>query len=125
MTTRVWAVQRARLRTGRGIATTICTVLLIVVAGLSSGTNPGGVIAAGIILGPLFWFPVWWLVGVVMGGWGELVHGSPPQVRVGRQWQSSGSTRQQLREDSNADLFFDRGGIQEALLVCRLRDSRL
>lgn len=30
---------------------------------------------------------------------------------VGRQWQGSSSTRQQLRQDGNADIFADRGGI--------------
>lgn len=30
---------------------------------------------------------------------------------MGRQWQSSGSTRQQLRHDGNARFFADRGGI--------------
>ena len=36
--------------------------------------------------------------------------GKPPEVRRGRAWQSSGALRQ-LREDANADVFEDRGGI--------------
>lgn len=98
---------RRRLRTGRGIAAAVLTVLVVIV-GTASSHDPGGSLLGLVILSPIGWW-FWWVVLGMLSG--DLVRGSPPAVRVGRQWQSNGSTRQQLREDGNARVFADRGGI--------------
>jgi hypothetical protein len=92
------------------MATTVCTVLILLSASLSS-RDPASALAGSIILLPLFWFPVWWLMGLVVRTWDQLLRGRPPDVRVGRRWQPSSSTRQQLRLDGNARVFSDRGGL--------------
>ncbi len=107
---RLWVAQRSRLRTGRGITATIVTGFFVLV-GAAGSRNPGGSLLALIVVSPAFWWFWWWALGAFRTIGDDLVRGRPPDVRVGRQWQSSGSTRQQLRQDSSARIFFDRGGI--------------
>jgi HNH endonuclease len=107
---RLWAVQRERLATGRGMVATALTAF-VVIAAASSSRSPGSAVLGFIVLLPAIWWAAWWSVRLMSGAWGDVVRGRPPAVRVGRQWQSSGSTRQQLREDGNARVFSDRGGI--------------
>jgi 5-methylcytosine-specific restriction endonuclease McrA len=59
----------------------------------------------------VIWWLSWWGLAVLHGIGNVFVRGRPPNVRVGHQGQSSGSTRQQLRQDGNARIFADRGGI--------------
>ncbi len=107
---RLWAAQRRALRTRRGIATSSITVLFIITA-TAAATEPGSIFVALLVISPALWWLMWALAGVLGGTWESLVDGRQPEVRVGREWQSSGSTRQQLRQDNNARFFFDRGGI--------------
>lgn len=101
---------RRRLRTTRGIAAAIFTTL-IVFSGVSGSREPATAVVALMIISPVIWWFCWWALAVLRGISSDLVRGGPPNVRVGRQWQSSGSTRQQLRQDGNARIFSDRGGI--------------
>lgn len=100
---------RGRLQTNRGIAASGMTVVVIL-AGAAGSKSPLGSAIALLIVSPLIWWFCWWLGGRLDGIWTGLVEGKPPQVSVGRAWQSS-STRKQLREDANARVFADRGGI--------------
>jgi hypothetical protein len=100
----------SRLSTTRGIAATIITVL-VVISGVSGGKEPAVALIALLIISPVIWWLSWWVLAVLHGIGNVFVRGRPPNVRVGRQWQSSGSTRQQLRQDGNARIFADRGGI--------------
>ncbi len=101
---------RRRLHTGRGIAAAIITAF-VVISGVSGSREPAGALVAFLIFSPLIWWFCWWALGVVETINAYLVRGRPPDVRVGRPWQSNGSTRQQLRQDGNARLVADRGGI--------------
>jgi hypothetical protein len=101
---------RSRLSTTRGIAATIITIL-VVISGVSGGKQPAVALSALLIISPAIWWLSWWGLAVLHGIVNAFVRGGPPNLRVGRQWQSSGSTRQQLRQDGNARIFADRGGI--------------
>jgi hypothetical protein len=111
LTDRLSAGLRARLRTGRGIAASTITVLVVINVA-TSNKSPGAALVALIILGPLIWGGAWLIAGLFVSLWAELVAGRPPSVKVGRAWQSSNSIRQQLRQDGNARVFSDRGGIR-------------
>jgi hypothetical protein len=63
-----------------------------------------------LLLLPAIWLLAWWLAGLPVAVWQDLVAGRPPDIRVGRSW-NPGSSRQQLREDRNARVFTDRGGL--------------
>lgn len=98
-----------RLRTGRGKAASTLAVAfaILAVAGSSNGASTAGTL---ILLSPLIWWVSWGLAGVLVTVRDGLVEGHPPELSVGRAWQSS-STRKQLRQDGNARVFVDRGGI--------------
>jgi hypothetical protein len=85
--------------------------VLLAIGAANSSTDPASALLGLIILFPLVWWMTWGIVGMFASLWGSLVEGGPPAVKVGRQWQSSSGARQQLREDTNADVFSDRGGI--------------
>ena len=98
---------RRRLGTSRGITAAVLTALVVIV-GTASSHGPGGSLLGLVILSPIGWWFCRWCSAystVTLSG------GPPPALRVGRQWQSNGSTRQQLRQDGNARMFVDRGGI--------------
>jgi hypothetical protein len=99
-----------RLHTKRGIAASIITVLLAI-SGVSGSREPATAVVATVIISPVMWWFCWWVLSVLQGIISVFVRSGPPNVLVGRQWQSSGSTRQQLRQDGNARIFSDRGGI--------------
>jgi len=101
---------RRRLRTNRGIAASVLTGC-VVVFGAAGSKSPGATLVALIIFSPVIWWFWWWTLGVFRTIGDDLMRGRAPQVKVGRAWQGSSSTRQQLRQDGNADLFTDRGGI--------------
>jgi hypothetical protein len=101
---------RRRLRTNRGVAAAIITAF-VVILGAAGSREPAGSLIALLIFSPVIWWFCWWALGVFRRIGDDLVRGRPPDVRVGRKWQSSGSTRQQLRQDGNARVFADRGGI--------------
>ncbi len=107
---RIWQRQLARLRTGRGIATSAGTAFFVLEATAASRT-PGATFVAMLVLLPLIWWASWAVVGILAAIGSRLAYGAPPDVRVGRQWQTSGATRQQLRIDSNARFFDHRGGL--------------
>ncbi len=107
---RLWAAQRRAFRTRRGVTTSAITVLFII-ATAAAATEPGSIFVALLIISPALWWLAWALTGVLGGTWANLLHGRPPDVRVGRAWQPSNSTRQQLRQDGNARVFSDRGGL--------------
>jgi hypothetical protein len=102
--------ERSRLRTTRGIVASTITAC-VVVFGIAGSKNPGAAFVGLLIVSPLFWWGSWLILGMLRALGNDLVRGRPPQVKVGRLWQSSSSTRQQLRQDGNADIFADRGGI--------------
>lgn len=112
---RLWQQQLARLQTRRGVATTVCAVLVAIVSIYSAASGAEGslvgVALAIIVLFPAIWWLMWFLVVRATGRRARLVAGQPPQVQVGRAWQPSSSTRRQLRRDANARFFTDRGGI--------------
>jgi 5-methylcytosine-specific restriction endonuclease McrA len=101
---------RRRLRTNRGIAAAVITALVVIV-GTAGSHEPGGALLALVVFSPVGWWFWWVVLSVFHVIRVDLVRGRPPAVRMGRQWQSNGSTRQQLRQDSNARVFADRGGI--------------
>ncbi|HTD08258.1 MAG TPA: HNH endonuclease signature motif containing protein [Solirubrobacteraceae bacterium] len=101
---------RRRLCTTRGIAAAIITAF-VVILGAAGSRDPAGSLIALLIFSPVIWWFCWWALGVFQRIGDDLVRGGSPEVRVGRQWQSSGPTRQQLRQDGNARVFADRGGI--------------
>jgi len=96
----------SRLKTSRGIAAVALVVLLIISAAAGGGSGAAWL----IVLSPLLWWLAWWVLGQFEGIWERLVAGSPLNLAVGRPWQSSGA-RKQLRQDENARLCTDRGGI--------------
>jgi HNH endonuclease len=102
------AVQQTRLGTGRGrlAAGIVVFIALLVFA----GTPSAGAVVLLVVISPALWLLAWWLAGIQVAVWRQLVAGKPPDISVGRSWQP-GSTRQQLREDHNARFFTDRGGI--------------
>jgi hypothetical protein len=103
---RWWALQTARVKTGRGVAAAALAAFLVVaVASSSTSAIPGLV-----LFSPGIWLACWWVSGLWARVWQGLVAGNPPAVSVGRPWKP-GSARQQLREDRNARFFTDRGGI--------------
>lgn len=112
---RLWQQQLARLQTRRGVATTVCAVLVAIVSIYSAASGAEGslvgVALAIIVLFPAIWWLMWFLVVRATGRRARLVAGQPPQVQVGRAWQPSSSTRRQPRRDANARFFTDRGGI--------------
>jgi 5-methylcytosine-specific restriction endonuclease McrA len=101
---------RSRLRTSRGITASVLTAC-VVVFGATGSKSPGAAFVALLVLSPLVWWFCWWALGAFRTIGNDVVRGRPPQVKVGRQWQGSSSARQQLRQDGNADIFTDRGGI--------------
>jgi hypothetical protein len=100
----------SRLRTSRGITASVLTAC-VVVFGTAGSKSAGAAFLGLLIISPLIWWGCWLILGMLRTLRNDLVRGRPPQVRVGRAWQGSASTRQQLRQDSNADIFTDRGGI--------------
>ncbi len=102
---RIWGSSE-RLKTRRGMVASALTVWVI----LGALVDSRSALLPLLALSPLMWW-FWWFVGnVVTRVWEGLVEGDPPAVSVGRAWQSS-STRKQLREDANGEVFVDRGGI--------------
>jgi hypothetical protein len=101
---------RRRLRTSRGIAASVLTACTVVI-GAAGSKSPGAAFVALAVFSPVIWWFCWWALGAFRTIGNDLVRGSPPQVKVGRPWQGSSSMRQQLRQDANADIFTDRGGI--------------
>jgi hypothetical protein len=101
---------QSRLRTRRGIRTSIITAL-IVVFGAAGSKSPAGAFLGLLLISPLIWWACWVLSAMLRALGSDLVRGRPPQVKVGRAWQGSASTRQQLRQDTNAKIFGDRGGV--------------
>jgi HNH endonuclease len=99
-----------RLSTNRGIAAAAITTL-VTIAVAAGSRNPAGTLLGLVILSPLGWWFWWAVLGALRTGRAGLVRGRPPDVRVGRQWLSADSTRPQLRQDANARVFADRGGI--------------
>jgi len=108
----LWAAQRERLATRRGTAASVLTVVVVLfgIAGASRSNDPAGGVVGLVICSPLIWWLSWWFAGAMKGTWEQLVAARPPDVSIGRAWQST-SMRQQLRQDNNADIFTDRGGI--------------
>jgi hypothetical protein len=104
----------ARANTTRGISATVCTAgigaLLISSASSDPHKSVAGALGTYLILFPAIWWGSFWFVGRCARVWDGLVLGNPPDVKVGRPWQQGG-TRQQVREDANARIFRDRGGI--------------
>lgn len=98
-----------RLSSQRGIAAAALVVVAAISAAATS-TNPADTLIALLILSPVLWWAAWTVIGVLESVWIGLVAGQPPTITVGRAWQPS-STRKQLREDANARVFVDRGGI--------------
>jgi 5-methylcytosine-specific restriction endonuclease McrA len=101
---------RDRIGTNRGIATSTLTVCFVVF-GAAGSKSPAVALLALVVLSPLIWWLCWWATGALGRLGASLVLGSPPQLRVGRQWQGSSASRQQLRQDGNARILVDRGGI--------------
>jgi hypothetical protein len=102
--------QNSRLHTNRGITASVLTAC-VVVYGTAGSKSPGAALVSLLIFSPLGWWFWWWALGAFRTIGNDLARGRPPQVKVGRQWQGSSSARQQLRQDGNADIFTDRGGI--------------
>lgn len=98
-----------RLRSKRGIVASAIAGSLILFAALGS-TDPAGTGIGLLIFSPPLWWVAWWVAGGVQGTWDRLIEGSPPEISVGRTWNPS-SIRKQLRQDGNARVFTDRGGI--------------
>jgi hypothetical protein len=100
-----------RLYTNRGIAAIVLTAI-VAIAVTTSSPDPGGSLPGLVILSPAGWW-FWWVVLSVLSRKtrADLVRGRPPDVCVGRHWQSNGNTRPQLRQDGNARVLADRGGI--------------
>jgi hypothetical protein len=105
------AAQRGRLRTPRGITAAVLTAIFVVAAA-SGSRDPGGSLIALLVFSPVGWWFWWWTLGFLARLGHGMVRGEPPKMRVGRAWQPSSSAgRQQLRQDGNARVFADRGGI--------------
>ena len=102
---------RRRLYTNRGIAAVVITAI-VAIAATADSPDPGSSLLGLAILSPLGWW-FWWIVLSVFSRTtrADLLRGHPPDVRVGRPWQSNGNPRPQLRQDGNARVFADRGGI--------------
>jgi HNH endonuclease len=100
----------SRLRTSRGVTSSVLTAC-IVLFGAAGSKSPAAAFIALLVLSPLIWWACWLILGMMRTIADDLMRGRPPQARVGRAWQGSSSTRQQLRQDNNADIFTDRGGI--------------
>jgi hypothetical protein len=94
------------MKTPRGIAAVIFVLLILI----SAATSGAGAAVAVVVLSPLIWWLTWRVLGWFGTIWEGLVDGSLPSVTVGRAWQTSGA-RKQLRQDGNARVFTDRGGI--------------
>ena len=107
---RLHVAERSRLRTSRGITASALTGC-VVVFGAAGSKTPGAAFVGLVVFSPLIWWFCWWALGAFRTIGHDLVRGRPPEIKVGRQWQGSTSTRQQLRQDGNADIFSDRGGI--------------
>jgi HNH endonuclease len=101
---------RSRLRTTRGSTASALTACVVVLS-VAGSRNPGAAFVGLLIVSPMIWWGSWWILGMLSTMRDDLLRGRPPQVKVGRAWQGSSSTRQQLRQDGNADIFADRGGI--------------
>jgi hypothetical protein len=101
---------RRRLRTNRGITASVLTACTVVL-GAAGSKSPGATFVALVVFSPVIWWFCWWALGAFRTIGDDLIRGRPPQVKVGRPWQGSSSVRQQLRQDGNADIFTDRGGI--------------
>lgn len=101
---------RSRLRTTRGNTASVLTAGAVVL-GAAGSKNPGAAFISLLIISPLIWWGSWLILGMLHTIGDDLVRGRPPQVKVGRAWQDSSSMRQQLRQDGNADIFADRGGL--------------
>lgn len=107
---RLWSTASRRLRSGRGMAASILTALLLIAA-LSRSDQPASGLLAITAGALLIWWLCWWSVGVLLEILEGLLRGRPPQVQVGRRWQASSTGSQDVREDANARLLVDRGGI--------------
>jgi 5-methylcytosine-specific restriction endonuclease McrA len=108
---RLHAPDRSRLRTNRGMAAAIITGLVVILSTAGS-RNPGSSLLALLILSPVGWWFWWGALGFLAKLGHGMVRGEPPKTRVGRSWQPSSSAgRYQLRQDGNARVFADRGGI--------------
>ena len=101
---------RRRLRSSRGIASTALTAALLL-ATITSSRDPADTLLIFAVISPIAWLLCWWLTGVLRGVGVGLVRGSTPNVRVGRRWTPSGTAGGDLREDPDARIFTDRGGI--------------
>ncbi len=105
------AAKGERLRTPRGITAAAITVI-VVLAGSAASRNPGGSMIALLVFSPAGWWFWWWALGFLAKLAHGMVRGEPPKIRVGRAWQPSSSAgRKQLRQDGNARVLADRGGI--------------
>ena len=98
-----------RLKTTRGMAASAFTIVVIL-GSLTDSQSGSAALIPILVLSPLIWWLWWWAAGAARAIWESLVAGNPPEVKVGRPWQSS-SVRKQLREDANGEIFVDRGGI--------------
>jgi hypothetical protein len=107
---RLHVPDRSRLRTTRGIAASSIAAC-VVVFGTAGSKSPGASFVGLLIVSPLVWWVSWLILGMLRTIGDDLMRGRAPQVKVGRAWQGSSSTRQQLRQDGNADVFADRGGL--------------
>lgn len=100
-----------RLRTNRGMTAAVITGLVVILSTAGS-RNPGSSLLALLILSPVGWWFWWGTLGLLAKLGHGMVRGEPPKTRVGRSWQPSSSAgRHQLRQDGNARVFADRGGI--------------
>lgn len=106
---RAFSPLRRRLRSARGIAASAITALALLLA-TSSSSRPANAFLSFLVLAPAVWWLGWWLAGVLHDVGDGLVRGAPPDVKVGRRWQGSGSG-DDLRQDAAARIFTDRGGI--------------
>lgn len=109
---RVFSPLRRRLRSSRGIAATAMTACALLFA-TSSSSRPAHAFLTVLIASPALWSLGWWLAGVLHDVGESLLRGAPPDVRVGRGWQSSSAATvaADLKQDAGARLFTDRGGI--------------
>jgi hypothetical protein len=99
----------SRLRTPRGWFATVLTAM-VVLSAAGGSSNPGSAFLGLLIVSPLVWWSAWGASRILNGAWAELVRGRPPEVKAGRPWQAR-SVRQQLRQDGNARVWRDRGGL--------------
>lgn len=100
----------SRLCTGRGVIASVITACFLVVCAAGC-KSPGAAFLVFLVISPLIWWGCWLILARLRKFWDDLVRGRTPQVKVGRAWEGSSSTRLQLCHAGNADIFADRGGI--------------